>query len=79
MRTVAVAVAWVLIVRPIISSNLLNNPPRWLSSSPFEEKENWVLEKLSNIQGCTPECQSRKPSTLSQHSHAMGSRVAPFY
>lgn len=44
MGTVAVAVAWVLIVRPIISSNLLNNPPRWLSSSPFEEKENWVLE-----------------------------------
>ena len=42
-------------------------------------KEKWVLEKLSNIQGCTPECQSRKPSTLSQHSHAVGSRVASLY
>ena len=63
----------------IISSDPFNNPPRWLSSSPFEEKENWVLEKLRNIQGCTPECQRRKPSTLSQHSHAMGSRVASLY
>ena len=63
----------------IISSDPLNNPPWWLSSTPCEGKEKWVLEKLSNIQGCTPECQSRKPSTLSQHSHAVGSRVASLY
>lgn len=33
----------------IILSDPLNNPPRWLSSSPFEEEENWVLWKLSNL------------------------------